>query len=182
MDIQMNFKIQYLLKKKPQEELELPARKYGAKPELSSKQKMELSEAFGVFDPRGSGLVEQRSFLLSIQALGYEPKISDVEEIIAKSTSRAHNETIDFKDYYNLMAAKMTEDDKKEDILIAFKMFSSPETGVITLENLIEIAEELKEDISNEKLQEMIHFADKKGDGTVTYPEFAEMMERPELE
>ena len=72
------------MKKKTQEELELPARKYGAKPELTSKQKMELSEAFGVFDPRGSGLVEQRSFLLSVQALGFEPKISDVWEIIGE--------------------------------------------------------------------------------------------------
>ena len=65
--------------------MELPARKYGAKPELTSKQKMELSEAFGVFDPRGSGLVEQRSFLLSVQALGYEPKVADIEEIIGES-------------------------------------------------------------------------------------------------
>ncbi|RUS81411.1 hypothetical protein EGW08_010849 [Elysia chlorotica] len=174
--------VQNLFKKKVQEDLELPARRYGAKPELTSKQKMELSKAFGVFDPRGSGLVDPRSFLLSVQALGYEPKITEIDEIIAKGTSRAYNETIDFKDYYNLMSAKMTEDDKKEDILIAFKMFSSPETGVVTIDNLVEIAAELKEDISLEKLQEMIQFADKKGDGTVTYPEFAEMMERPELE
>lgn len=45
-----------------------------------------------------------------------------------------------------------------------------------------EVAEQLGEDISKEKLQEMIHFADKKNDGTVTYKEFVAMMERPQLE
>lgn len=42
--------------------------------------------------------------------------------------------------------------------------------------------QELGEDISREKLQEMISFADKNGDGVIDLQEFIAMMERPMLE
>ncbi|BFY97502.1 hypothetical protein BsWGS_00542 [Bradybaena similaris] len=162
-------------------ETELPPKKYGAKPELTETQKLDLSKAFGIFDPRGSGLIEQRGFMLVLRALGMEPTFGEVDELISTITGRAFNETLDFKDFYNLMNFVMTRDDSKDDIMKAFKIFSS-DRGVIVLDDLVAVAEQLGEDISREKLQEMIHFADKKSDGTVTYKEFAVMMERPQLE
>ncbi|KAK0057329.1 caltractin [Biomphalaria pfeifferi] len=170
-------------------EFELPQKKFGARPELTTKQKLELSKAFGIFDPRGCGLIEQRGFMLAMRALGFEPKFSQVDDLIAmkyfqetKVTGRTDNETLDFKDFYNLLTVVMTGDDSKDDVRKAFKMFSSPETGVISLENLEVINQELGQDISREKLQEMITFADKNGDGVIDLQEFIAMMERPMLE
>ncbi|XP_059166899.1 uncharacterized protein LOC131949142 [Physella acuta] len=163
-------------------EQEVPQKKFGARPELTTKQKLELSKAFGIFDPRGSGLIEQRGFMLAMRALGFEPKFSQVDDLIAKVTGTTDNEMIDFKDFYNLLNLVMTGDDSKEDVRKAFKMFSSPETGVISLDNLEAVNQELGEDISREKLQEMISFADKNGDGVIDLQEFIAMMERPMLE
>ncbi|KAK7010883.1 caltractin [Biomphalaria glabrata] len=169
-------------KNKTEVEFELPQKKFGARPELTTKQKLELSKAFGIFDPRGCGLIEQRGFMLAMRALGFEPKFSQVDDLIAKVTGRTDNETLDFKDFYNLLTVVMTGDDSKDDVRKAFKMFSSPETGVISLENLEVINHELGQDISREKLQEMITFADKNGDGVIDLQEFIAMMERPMLE
>lgn len=54
----------------------------------------------------------------------------------ATITGRAPNETLDFKDFYNLMNHVMTRDDSKDDILKAFKMFSK-DKGVIQLDDLV---------------------------------------------
>ncbi|KAK7010884.1 caltractin [Biomphalaria glabrata] len=69
-------------KNKTEVEFELPQKKFGARPELTTKQKLELSKAFGIFDPRGCGLIEQRGFMLAMRALGFEPKFSQVDDLI----------------------------------------------------------------------------------------------------
>ncbi|XP_005097394.1 caltractin [Aplysia californica] len=164
------------------EEIELPPKRYGLRPELTPKQKIELCDAFGTFDPRGKGIIDSRGFILALRAMTYEPTFEQVDNMIKKVLGTDSKENIDFKSFYQLMQEKMLGNDTKDDVQKAFKVFSDPDTAVITLDNLVAIAEELDANVPIDELQEMITFADINKDGVVSLDEFKKILQRPELE
>ena len=69
--------------------------------------------------------------------------------------------TIDFDEFLQMMTAKMSEKDSREEILKAFRLFDDDETGRISFKNLKRVAKELGENMTDEELQEMIDEADR---------------------
>lgn len=53
--------------------------------------------------------------------------------------------TIDFSEFLEMMTAKMSERDSREEILKAFRLFDDDETGKISFRNLKRVAKELGE-------------------------------------
>jgi len=158
-------------------------KKYGPRPELSSKQECQLKEAFGNFDPRGAGTIDLRGFTIGMRALSYEPTDDEIDNIILDVLGDSYDNTIDFKDFYSLMKTKMLGEDSVKDVTKAFALFCD-ESGDITFENLKKIADELGESVPVEEIKEMINFADKKEvkNGRVNLQEFKNILQRPELE
>ena len=89
--------------------------------------------------------------------------------------------TIDFSEFLEMMTAKMSERDSREEILKAFRLFDDDETGKISFRNLKRVAKELGENMTDEELQEMIDEADRDGDGEISEDEFLRIMKKTSL-
>jgi len=72
---------------------------------------------------------------------------------------------IDFEEFLDMMTARMSDKDTKEDIDKVFRLFDDDKTGTITIQNLRRVAKELGETMTDEELMEMIERADSNADG-----------------
>ena len=115
-----------------------------------------------------------------MRALGFEPKKEEIRKMIADIDADGSG-TIDFQEFLEMMTAKMSQKDSKEEILKAFKLFDDDESGKITFRNLKRVAKELGENMSDEELQEMIDEADADGDGEINPDEFLRIMKKTSL-
>eukprot|EP01147_Barroeca_monosierra_P010650 gene10650-2764_t len=152
----------------------------GAKPDLTEEQKLEIREAFELFDTDGSGSIDAKELKVAMRALGFEPKKEEIKKMIA-DVDRDGTGTIDYNEFLQLMTQKMSEKDTKEEILKAFKLFDDDMTGKISFKNLKRVAQELGENLSDEELQEMIDEADRNGDGEIDQEEFLRIMKKTNL-
>lgn len=140
---------------------------------------------------------------MAMRALGFEPKkeeikkmISDIDKVraplllacpiklVVLSTlpfMQDGSGTIDFSEFLEMMTAKMSEKDSREEILKAFRLFDDDETGKISFRNLKRVAKELGENMTDEELQEMIDEADRDGDGEINEDEFLRIMKKTSL-
>ncbi|KAJ3054111.1 hypothetical protein HK097_002631 [Rhizophlyctis rosea] len=148
--------------------------------DLTPEQKQEIREAFDLFDTDGSGTIDVKELKVAMRALGFEPKKDEIKRMIAE-IDRSGSGTIDFNEFLELMTAKMSERDSREEILKAFRLFDDDETGKITFKNLKRVAKELGENLTDEELQEMIDEADRDGDGEINEDEFLRIMKKTNL-
>ena len=95
-----------------------------------------------------------------MRALGFEPKKEEIKKMIS-DIDKDGSGTIDFSEFLEMMTAKMSERDSREEILKAFRLFDDDETGKISFRNLKRVAKELGENMTDEELQEMIDEADR---------------------
>ncbi|KAI4463787.1 calcium binding protein [Holotrichia oblita] len=144
------------------------SRKKGSGPkfELTEEQKVDIREAFDLFD------TEERSV--------FEPKKEEIKRMIADIDKEGSGK-LSFDDFLQLMSMKMAEKDSKEEILKAFRLFDDDETGKISFKNLKRVAKELGENLTDEELQEMIDEADRDGDGEISQEEFLRIMKKTSL-
>ncbi|SOV10224.1 centrin-1 [Plasmodium sp. gorilla clade G2] len=148
--------------------------------ELNEEQKLEIKEAFDLFDTNGTGRIDAKELKVAMRALGFEPKKEDIRKIIS-DVDKDGSGTIDFNDFLDIMTIKMCERDPKEEILKAFRLFDDDETGKISFKNLKRVAKELGENITDEEIQEMIDEADRDGDGEINEEEFMRIMKKTNL-
>ena len=94
-----------------------------------------------------------------------------IEEVDADSSG-----TIDFEEFLDMMTARMSDKDSREDIQKVFNLFDDDQTGRITLRNLKRVAKELGETMSDAELMEMIERADTDQDGEISPDEFYGIM------
>ena len=86
------------------------------------------------------------------------------------------SESIDFEEFLDMMTARMSDKDTREDINKVFRLFDDDSTGSVTIKNLRRVARELGETMTDEELQEMIDRADSNGDSSVTMDDFYNIM------
>uniref|UniRef100_A0A7S0L1H3 EF-hand domain-containing protein n=1 Tax=Coccolithus braarudii TaxID=221442 RepID=A0A7S0L1H3_9EUKA len=156
------------------------AARKGGKAELTEEQKQEIREAFDLFDTDGSGTIDAKELKVAMRALGFEPKKEEIKKMIA-DIDKDGSGTIDFDEFLQMMTAKMSEKDSREEILKAFRLFDDDETGKISFKNLKRVAKELGENMTDEELQEMIDEADRDGDGEINEEEFLRIMKKTSL-
>ena len=84
--------------------------------------------------------------------------------------------SIDFEEFLDMMTARMSDKDTREDINKVFRLFDDYSTGSVTIKNLRRVARELGETMTDEELQEMIDRADSNGDSSVTMDDFYNIM------
>ncbi|KAH8091584.1 hypothetical protein JL720_5894 [Aureococcus anophagefferens] len=143
-------------------------------------QKQEIREAFDLFDTDGSGTIDAKELKVAMRALGFEPKKEEIKKMIS-DIDKDGSGTIDFSEFLEMMTAKMSEKDSREEILKAFRLFDDDETGKISFRNLKRVAKELGENMTDEELQEMIDEADRDGDGEINEDEFLRIMKKTSL-
>ena len=110
-----------------------------------------------------------------MQSLGFEAKNQTIYQMIA-DIDKQGNGTIEFDDFLDMMTAKMSDKDTREDIQKVFNLFDDDQTGKISLRNLKRVAMELGETMSDAELLEMIERADTDTDGEISPDEFYAIM------
>ena len=111
--------------------------------ELTEEQKQEIREAFDLFDTDGSGTIDAKELKVAMRALGFEPKKEEIKKMIS-DIDKDGSGTIDFSEFLEMMTAKMSEKDSREEILKAFRLFDDDETGKISFKNLKRVAKEVR--------------------------------------
>jgi len=86
------------------------------------------------------------------------------------------NGSIDFDEFLDMMTAKISDRDSKEDVSKVFALFDVENKGTITLKDLKRVAKELGETMTEAELAEMIERADSDADGNITVEDFFAIM------
>ena len=110
-----------------------------------------------------------------MQSLGFEAKHQTIYQIVSDLDPKGHG-AMDFEEFLDMMTARMSDKDTREDIDKVFKLFDDDKSGYITLKNLRRVAKELGETMTEEELMEMIERADSDADGNVTPEDFYKIM------
>jgi centrin-1 len=79
---------------------------------------------------------------------------------------------IEFDEFLDMMTARISDKNSREDIERVFKLFDANRNGEITLDDMKRVAKELGEDISEQELQEIIQRADLDNDQHLSLEDF----------
>ena len=144
---------------------------------LTEQQRGEIRQAFDLFDTEGQGVIDSNALKVVLRALGFEPRKEEVKRMIA-SVDKTGSGKIDFNEFLELLLAKMSERESRDDAKRAFKQFDLDHRSNISFENLKQVSRELGENMTDEEIMEMIHAADLDKDGLVNEDEFWRIMKR----
>lgn len=96
------------------------------------------------------GTIDPKELKAAMQSLGFEAKNQTIYQMIA-DIDKDGNGTIDFDEFLDMMTAKMSDKDTREDIQKVFNLFDDDQTGKISLRNLKRVAKELGETMSGKR-------------------------------
>ena len=150
------------------------ANKY-IRPGLTEDEIEEIKEAFDLFDTDGSGSIDPKELRAAMQSLGFEAKNQTIYQMIT-DLDKNKSGNIDFEEFLDMMTARISDKDTREDINKVFRLFDDDTSGSITIRNLRRVARELGETMTDEELQEMVERADSNGDGAVSMDDFYNIM------
>merc|ERR1712072_622224 len=145
------------------------------RPGLSVDEVEEIKEAFDLFDNDQSGAISVAELTSAMKSLGFDVKHAVVFQMIAELDADGSGE-IEFDEFLDMMTARISDKNSREDIERVFKLFDSDRTGEISLDNMKRVAKELGEDISPQELQEIIQRSDLDNDGALTMDDFYQVM------
>ncbi|KAJ0164890.1 Calmodulin [Colletotrichum tanaceti] len=144
---------------------------------LTEEQKAQYREVFDLFDKDGTGDITAQELGEVMRSLGLNPSDTELNDMV-NEVDADNNGTIDFNEFLNLMAQKVQIGDAEEELKNAFKVFDRDGSGTISAEELRHVLTSLGENMTPAEIDEMIQMADKDGDGSIDYDEFASIMMR----
>ena len=143
---------------------------------LTEEEVLEIKEAFDLFDTDHSGEIDTGELKQALSNLGIDAKNQTLQNMINDIDKNASG-TIDFDEFIEMMTAKMSDKDTREDLKKVFDLFIGDDSStMIELKHLKRVAKELNENMSDDELQEMINRADLDKDGKVSFEEFYTIM------
>merc|ERR1712045_515438 len=92
----------------------------------------EIKEAFDIFDSDGSGTIDPKELKSAMQSLGFEAKNQTIYQMVSDLDADGSG-AIDFEEFLDMMTARMSDKDTKEDIDKVFRLFDDDKTGTITI-------------------------------------------------
>ena len=144
---------------------------------LTEDEVMEIKEAFDLFDSDKSGQIDTEELKAALKNLGIDAKNQTLANMMADLDKDGSGQ-IDFEEFIDMMTAKMSDRDTREDLEKVFRLFlgDDDKADKITIKHLKRVARELNENMSDEELQEMITRADLNKDSGVDFEEFYSIM------
>lgn len=136
---------------------------------------VELKAIFDLFDSHGQGSIEVKELERSL--LDLDLVSSATYQTIAKM--QECGDTLTFEEFVNLMAESTKWDFKSFDgCRKLFEALDTDKTGILSVETLMRVAEELGERLGCEEAAEIIKRADFDEDGLVNLDDFYRIMRR----
>lgn len=151
--------------------------RHGRRRELREEQKLEIKEAFELFDSEKTGKMDYHELKVAMRALGFDVKKAHVQELM-RSYDKQNTGHITQSDFEEIMTQKFLDRDPSEELLKAFRLFDDDDTGKISLKNLRRVARELGENLPDDELQAMIDEFDRDMDGEISQEEFMAIMKQ----
>ncbi|KAJ8470826.1 hypothetical protein OPV22_025169 [Ensete ventricosum] len=143
---------------------------------FSEEQITEFYATFCLFDKNGDGCITFEELSTVVKSLGLKPNEAEVRKMMSEIDADG-NGTIEFQEFLNLMATKLTkETDSEEELKEAFRVFDKDQNGFISATELRNVMISLGEKLTDEEAAQMIREADLDGDGQVNFEEFVKMM------
>jgi len=144
---------------------------------LTEDEVLEIKEAFDLFDSDKSGQIDTEELKQALKNLGIDAKNQTLNNMMA-DLDKDKSGQIDFNEFIDMMTAKMSDRDTREDLEKVFRLFLGDDDRAdkITIKHLKRVARELNENMSDEELQEMITRADLNKDQGVDFEEFYQIM------
>src|ERR1041384_6329202 len=91
------------------------------KPGLTEDEILEIKEAFDLFDTDGGGSIDPKELKTAMVSLGFEAKNQTIYQMISDLDADGSG-AIDFKEFLDMMTARMSDRDSREDIEKVFKL------------------------------------------------------------
>ncbi|PVU95829.1 hypothetical protein BB559_002584 [Furculomyces boomerangus] len=125
---------------------------------VSAEYMAEIKEAFGLFDTDRDGHLDFYEFKVAMRALGFDIKKPEILELL-RIYDNSNSGKINLANFITISKNPIDEYRK------AFRLFDNNGSGVITIDSLSRVAEELGESLSQEEIKSMIDEFDMDGDG-----------------
>ena len=143
---------------------------------LTEDEVLEIKEAFDLFDTDHSGEIDVAELKQALMNLGIDTKNQTLQNMLA-DIDKNGNANIDFDEFIDMMTAKMSDKDTREDLEKVFELFlGDDDADKIDIKHLKRVCKELNENMSDDELNEMIVRADTDRDGKVSFEEFYAIM------
>merc|ERR1712008_531753 len=152
-----------------------------ARPGLSVDEVEEMKEAFDLFDNDGSGAISVNELTSAMKSLGFDVKHAVVFNMVEDLDADGSGE-IEFSEFFEVMCAKLSDKNTKEEIDRVFKLFDKDRNGTLEADDLGRVCKELGEDMSEEDIREVIQRADLNGDGVVDLDDFYNVITKKTFE
>ena len=134
---------------------------------LTEDEVLEIREAFDLFDTDHSGEIDVAELKQALMNLGIDTKNQTLQNMLA-DIDKNGNANIDFDEFIDMMTAKMSDKDTREDLEKVFELFLGDDNSdKIDIKHLKRVCKELNE---------MIVRADTDRDGKVSFEEFYAIM------
>ena len=107
---------------------------------LTEDEVLEIKEAFDLFDTDKSGEIDVNELKQALMNLGIDTKNQTLQNMLA-DIDKNGNANIDFDEFIDMMTAKMSDKDTREDLEKVFELFiGDDDTDKIDIRHLKEYA------------------------------------------
>ena len=120
---------------------------------MTEDEVMEIKEAFDLFDSDKSGEIDTDELKQALKNLGIDAKNQTLANMMA-DLDKDNSGKIDFAEFIDMMTAKMSDRDTREDLEKVFRLFlgDDDKSDKILLKHLKRVARELNENMSDDEL------------------------------
>ena len=115
----------------------------------------ELKTTFEVFDEDNSGYIDPAEINKVLEELGLDKRNPFILSLI--HGLRDKNKSISFNEFLDIICSKVGETKTKDGLRRVFAQFDKNEDGVIDFEEFKAVAKQLKENVNDDELLEMLH-------------------------
>jgi len=145
---------------------------------LDHEQIDSLKKGFEGFDKEGSGTINQTTMQMILKSMSVECNKTDMDNYAAE-VDEEDSGKFTFLQFCSVAAKFMVEDDEeqmKEELKEAFRIYDKECQGFITNDVLKDILREIDSTLTEEDLDHIVEEVDEDGSGTMDFDEFQEMM------
>ena len=144
---------------------------------LAPEQMEEIKEAFDLFDVDHSGSIDYKELKAAMKALGVKVDKDELRKMITDVDTDGSG-SVELPEFIEMMTAKMSDSDSKEEVEKVFKMFDTEGKGKIVFIDFKKICKELGESMSEDQMHSMFDHADNGSKGYVSFDDFHKLMKK----
>ncbi|CEL96874.1 unnamed protein product [Vitrella brassicaformis CCMP3155] len=142
--------------------------------ELTDKQKKEIKAVFDHYDTSKDGKLSlpemEKAMKKALEGDNVSPE--EIAQIVDDLDENGDRE-LDYEEFFNAMKRKMLGLESEDDVLQAFQLIDKDKNGFISPPELRHLLTTLgRNPLTQDEVDELIHLADKDGDGLINFDEF----------